>query len=75
MKFDLVPKDRIMVGSAFDVVVNCQNKSREERNISMNITLDSVFYTGVKRSLVKKFSCEIKLAPIKCKSVITVLIL
>lgn len=58
-------KDNILVGNGFDVVIRCQNKSREERNIFVSVHVSSMYYTGVIKSLVKNQMYDVTLASIK----------
>lgn len=46
--------DDIFVGSDFDVPIQIENKSAEQRTVNITVTLSSVYYTGVTRSKLKQ---------------------
>ncbi|KAF5296194.1 hypothetical protein FQA39_LY12648 [Lamprigera yunnana] len=54
VEFELVDLEKIKIGDDFDIVVNIKNKGNEVRNIRAVLSASSVFYTGVKASLIKK---------------------
>ena len=63
--FTLDMQDDIMLGSNFDVSVMMQNNSREERTVKMRVTLQSIYYTGVKKSIIKSKKFNMTLGAIK----------
>ncbi|XP_044729882.1 hemocyte protein-glutamine gamma-glutamyltransferase-like [Chrysoperla carnea] len=63
MEFDLVELDRINIGDSFQVTIKIKNKSNEQRTVQTSLSAASIFYTGAKANLVKKYSKEIVLKP------------
>lgn len=63
MEFDLVELDRINIGDSFQVTIKIKNKSNQQRTVQTSLSAASIFYTGAKANLVKKYSKEIVLKP------------
>ena len=47
VKFAIDTKDRIYVGSDFDVTIKMNNKSGEERTVSLSVIVQVCYYTGI----------------------------
>ncbi|XP_076269467.1 hemocyte protein-glutamine gamma-glutamyltransferase-like [Rhynchophorus ferrugineus] len=60
--FDLIDIDTVPLGKSFEVVVEIQNNSSEERTISAVLSSGSVYYTGAAGSDIKKSQGTIKIA-------------
>ncbi|EFA00611.1 hemocyte protein-glutamine gamma-glutamyltransferase [Tribolium castaneum] len=63
VEFDLEELERIKIGEGFCVVVHMKNRSDKVRNIKALLSATSVFYNGVKASLIKKEDIEVVLQP------------
>ncbi|XP_050294065.1 hemocyte protein-glutamine gamma-glutamyltransferase-like [Anthonomus grandis grandis] len=60
---DLVDIDAVPIGQSFDVTVIIENKSAEERNVSMVLNASSVLYNGIMAKEIKKARKIIKVLP------------
>lgn len=58
--FDLIDIDSVPLGQSFDVVVEIENKSDQERTISAVLTAGAVLYTGAAAGDIKKSQGKFK---------------
>lgn len=61
--FDLVDVEAIPFGQSFDVIVNIQNKSNDIRTVTGVLTANSVYYTGIIASRLKRAQGEFVIRP------------
>ncbi|KAG5896285.1 hypothetical protein JTB14_008842 [Gonioctena quinquepunctata] len=63
VEFDLQELDKIKIGENFNIVVKMKNKSNEIRNVKCALSAGTVYYNGVKASLINKQEGEFKMKP------------
>ncbi|ERL94345.1 hemocyte protein-glutamine gamma-glutamyltransferase [Dendroctonus ponderosae] len=59
--FDLIDIDTVPLGQSFDVVVEIENKSSQERTISAVLTAGAVLYTGAAAGDIKRSQGKFKI--------------
>ncbi|XP_063366650.1 hemocyte protein-glutamine gamma-glutamyltransferase-like [Cydia amplana] len=63
MSFKLRDIDAVAIGNDFRIVVDIDNKSDEPRNIKTVLTVNSVFYNGVRADLIRTVQKKIFVGP------------
>ncbi|ODN01465.1 Hemocyte protein-glutamine gamma-glutamyltransferase [Orchesella cincta] len=63
VEFDLIELEEIPVGDPVPFVVTITNKSSEPRTVQADLSVESMYYTGVRASIVKKASGKFSVQP------------
>ncbi|KAK9887114.1 hypothetical protein WA026_020561 [Henosepilachna vigintioctopunctata] len=63
MEFKLHDLDKVMIGDTFQAVISITNKSKQVRSIGAAITAYSIYYTGLKASLIEKAKGDFAMQP------------
>ncbi|XP_053204653.1 hemocyte protein-glutamine gamma-glutamyltransferase-like [Panonychus citri] len=63
IKFELVKIERVPIGQPFHIIVRMYNKSPLKRTITLSVSVNSVFYTGILAHKVKTERREIDIGP------------
>lgn len=67
--FDLIEIDKISIGDEFQVKVVIRNDSDQQRKVSAFLSAQSIYYTGVSASLIKKAEGTFVLNPQQSRDV------
>ncbi|KAJ8031443.1 Protein-glutamine gamma-glutamyltransferase K [Holothuria leucospilota] len=68
--YSFANQDVLNLGNNFDVRINLTNKGREKRSISMTVTLQVCYYTGVLADVIKEEKQEHVLSPGQSKTAV-----
>nr|XP_023026500.1 hemocyte protein-glutamine gamma-glutamyltransferase-like [Leptinotarsa decemlineata] len=63
VQFDLQDLDRIKIGENFNIVVKIKNKSDKDRHIKCALSAATVYYNGVKATMITKQEGEFNMKP------------
>mgnify|MGYP001793337630 CR=1 FL=1 len=59
--FDVDIDENVKIGKDFNIRLKIQNKSKEERNVSVTITTKAAFYTGIIAKELEKLVENLKI--------------